>query len=346
MMYAPDQDRYLVAWRHYTSASQYDVYGQRLSGTGDFVGSAFAIATGPASTLQTPTDIVYNSQSNQFLVLWQDGRSGKLHVFGRHVSLTGSLGSETQITSVTSTNQKSGVGAYNAANDQYLVVWATSDSKILARRMTGGGVVTTTDTILLSSNPSITTFGNTTSFNATITAGTNVFYSWNFGDNTSGYGAAPNHTYAQPGTYTATITATNSDNLLTAATVVTIYQSAVADFVGTPVSGTVPLSVTFTNSSAFATSYLWQFGDGATSTAISPTHVYTQTGIYTVTLWAANPYSSDVLTRSAYITVLDNNPSVVIVKEGPAIVEAGEPITYTLTVTHNGQYNLCDIIQI
>lgn len=157
VMYAPGQDRYLVAWRHYTSASQYDVYGQRLSGTGDFVGSAFAIATGPASTLQTPTDIVYNSQSNQFLVLWQDGRSGKLHVFGRHVSLTGSLGSEFQITSVTTTDQKSGVGAYNATNNQYLVVWATSDSKILARRMTGGGVVTTTDTILLSSNTSIDT---------------------------------------------------------------------------------------------------------------------------------------------------------------------------------------------
>lgn len=157
VMYAPGQNSYLVAWRHYTSASQYDVYGQRLSGTGDFVGSAFAIATGPASTLQTPTDIVYNSQSSQFLVLWQDGRSGKLHVFGRHVSLTGSLGSEFQITSVTTTDQKAGVGAYNAANHQYLVVWATSDSKILARRLTGGGVVTTTDTILLSSNTSIDT---------------------------------------------------------------------------------------------------------------------------------------------------------------------------------------------
>jgi PKD repeat protein len=157
VIYAPGQDRFLVAWRHYTSASQYDLYGQRLSGTGDIVGSAFAIATGPASTLQTPTDIVYNSQSNQFLVLWQDGRSGKLHVWGRHVSLTGSLGSEFQITSVASTDQRAGVGAYNASNHQYLVVWATSDSKILARRMTGSGVVTTTDTILLSNNTSIDT---------------------------------------------------------------------------------------------------------------------------------------------------------------------------------------------
>ncbi|MEZ4953195.1 MAG: PKD domain-containing protein [Saprospiraceae bacterium] len=45
---------------------------------------------------------------------------------------------------------------------------------------------------------------------------------------------------------------------------------------GTPVS--------FTNQSTGASSYLWDFGDGATSTAVNPSHVYSSAGAYTVKL--------------------------------------------------------------
>lgn len=156
VIYAPGSDKYLVIWQHFSSGSQYDVYGQLLSGIGQLVGTAFAIATGPGSSGQTPTDIVYNTQSSQFLVLWEDNRDGVLNIWGRHVGLTGSLGTETQITSSTTFNEMQGVGAYNHDDDQYLVVWATKseegEQNLYARRLTGGGVVTTTDTITLTSN--------------------------------------------------------------------------------------------------------------------------------------------------------------------------------------------------
>ncbi len=48
------------------------------------------------------------------------------------------------------------------------------------------------------------------------------------------------------------------------------------------------LEYTFTNSSTGATSYLWDFGDGNTSTEESPTHVYDTHNVYTVTLTATN----------------------------------------------------------
>ena len=48
------------------------------------------------------------------------------------------------------------------------------------------------------------------------------------------------------------------------------------------------LEYTFSNSSAGATSYVWDFGDGNTSTEESPTHVYDTHNIYTVTLTATN----------------------------------------------------------
>ena len=64
--------------------------------------------------------------------------------------------------------------------------------------------------------------------------------------------------------------------------------------------------VKFTNlSSAKAVSYLWEFGDGTTSTEKSPLHIYQKSGSYTVKLTAQGKVDSDV----AEMTVLVNDES-------------------------------------
>jgi len=75
------------------------------------------------------------------------------------------------------------------------------------------------------------------------------------------------------------------------------------DFSAAPLSGTVPLTVTFTNATGGAAPYLWDFGDEVTSTLVSPVHPYTRTGVYTISLAADGPGGSDTLTRTNYITV-------------------------------------------
>lgn len=50
-------------------------------------------------------------------------------------------------------------------------------------------------------------------------------------------------------------------------------------------------------------SYLWDFGDGHTSTESVHGHTYSQSGIYSVTLIASNSQGSDTLTKTDYITV-------------------------------------------
>jgi hypothetical protein len=80
----------------------------------------------------------------------------------------------------------------------------------------------------------------------------------------------------------------------------------VADFTGTPLSGTVPLSVAFTDTSTNSpTSWAWTFGDGGTSTSQNPTHSYAVAGTYTVVLVATNATGSNTKTRTGYVTVSD-----------------------------------------
>ena len=58
----------------------------------------------------------------------------------------------------------------------------------------------------------------------------------------------------------------------------------------------------FTNTSTgdFTTSQ-WDFGDGATSTEINPTHTYTVPGTYTVTLTVGDGTDTSTITKPAYI---------------------------------------------
>jgi hypothetical protein len=69
---------------------------------------------------------------------------------------------------------------------------------------------------LQASSDSPTPLGNATSFVASVTTGTNLSYTWNFGDGTLGSGANPTRIYAQPGVFDVLVTANNSVSQATA----------------------------------------------------------------------------------------------------------------------------------
>jgi uncharacterized repeat protein (TIGR01451 family) len=73
-------------------------------------------------------------------------------------------------------------------------------------------------------NDSPTPLGEPTTLTTTITAGSNVTYTWAFGDNDTGSGAVVSHTYPDVGLYTAVVTASNSVGEVTTTTTVTITQ--------------------------------------------------------------------------------------------------------------------------
>ena len=62
--------------------------------------------------------------------------------------------------------------------------------------------------------------------------------------------------------------------------------------------------VNFTDTSiGFPTSWIWEFGDGATSVVQNPTHIYTVDGSYDVQLIVSNQYGSDTILKTNYIIV-------------------------------------------
>lgn len=78
----------------------------------------------------------------------------------------------------------------------------------------------------------------------------------------------------------------------------------IADFIGSPTTGPMPLTVQFTDQSAGTiTSRLWDFGDGQTSTTTNPSHTYQNPGTYTVKLTVTGPDGSDTQIRTDYIQV-------------------------------------------
>ena len=92
-----------------------------------------------------------------------------------------------------------------------------------------------------------------------------------------------------------------------------------ASFTANPTTGDAPLNVTFTDTSTGGpTSWAWNFGDGATSTAQNPTHTYTAAGTYNVTLVATNAGGSDTATGT--ITVTRPPPAGDIVRESVSTV--------------------------
>ncbi len=75
---------------------------------------------------------------------------------------------------------------------------------------------------LRAQNSSPAALNEVITFTASITAGTNVSYTWQFGDGGRAVGQEVSRVYTQVGTYTATVVASNSTNTMTATTVVSI----------------------------------------------------------------------------------------------------------------------------
>lgn len=210
------------------------------------------------------------------------------------------------------------------------VVTATSGSTVLTDTTDVSIEISIAD--LASDNDSPTALGQATALSATISAGTNVSYEWDFDDGSTGSGANVSHTYSAVGSYTATVTATNgisNDSTTTTVTVDETIAGISADNDSPTVLGdTTSFSVITTAGSNL--SYEWDFGDDSPpESGRVITHTYAAVGSYTTTVTGTNSVSSDTTTT----TVLIEEAIAGLSAENDSPTALGDTTTLTGTIS-------------
>ena len=152
-------------------------------------------------------------------------------------------------------------------------------------------------------------------------------YAWNFGDGSAvAAGATSSHVYQSVGSFTVTLTVTDSKGATgTASRTITVTANAppTAAFTAMPTSGLAPLTVTFDASASSdpdntIAAYAWNFGDGsAVAAGATSSHVYQSAGSFTVTLTVTDSKGATG-TASRTITVTANAPPIAAFTAAPA----------------------------
>jgi PKD repeat protein len=151
--------------------------------------------------------------------------------------------------------------------------------------------------------------------------GAALTYSWDFGDGGTSLRQNPDHTYLQPGTYTAKVTVRDPKGATGTATVEIVVtnppgnKAPTVQAAGDPAAGKPPLTVQFSASGSDpdgdTLSYAWDFGDGGKSFVQNPSHTYMTAGSYTATV-TVNDGRGGTATATVAVTVGNRGPTVTL----------------------------------
>jgi len=184
-------------------------------------------------------------------------------------------------------------GADSIIKNQYITVYANPTVNF-----------TSTDTV--GCIPHFAQFNS----NCTPGSGSITNYNWDFGDGVGSTLPNPSHVYSSSGNFTVTLRVTNNHGCVTTfskTNYIHVGGLVNADFTNTNAGICSPTAtINFTNISTgpAALSYSWNFGDGATSILTNPTHTYSNTGTYTVSLIAVSPQGcADTIVKTNLISI-------------------------------------------
>jgi PKD repeat protein len=133
-----------------------------------------------------------------------------------------------------------------------------------------------------------------------------VSWQWDFGDGGGSSLQNPNYDYTTAGNFSVSLIVSDINgcqSLLTELDLIDVYNVPTANFIADiPFSCNSNELVSFTNNTLGSATYIWDFGDGNTSTQPNPIHNYA-TGLYSVILTATVGSCTDTLVLTNYIEV-------------------------------------------
>ncbi len=163
-------------------------------------------------------------------------------------------------------------------------------------------------------------------------------FSWDFGDGSVSTAISPTHTYNLVGNYAVTLTVTNSLGCSASKTntgYIQVPSGVIPNFSDSLSSScTPPTTVYFNNQSVFGgtATFIWDFGDGQTSNATSPSHIYAAAGNYPVKLTVqSNLGCTDSYTDNLNISASGANSKF----SAPDSICVGLPASFTNTSSPN-----------
>ncbi|MBC8172592.1 MAG: PKD domain-containing protein, partial [Chitinophagales bacterium] len=165
-----------------------------------------------------------------------------------------------------------------------------------------------------------------------------LYYEWDFGDGTTSTSLDPSHTYTTYGDYDVTLITTNSDgctDTIFLEDYIQVNPTAPVDFAVSPDTICVGESVNFNNLSGLAVgTWLWDFGDGSTSTAFETNHTYTAAGVYDVSLFGDFGGGCEGMVNYDNLITVLATPTVSFTSTDPtAVCELPYTVTFTPDVT-------------
>ena len=177
-----------------------------------------------------------------------------------------------------------------------------------------------------------------------LSTGSPILWDWDFGDGTTSNEKNPVHVYNKAGQYSVTLTLNNSGitSAVTKSSYIDVsngFDAPVASFSASSTSGSVPLTVSFSDQSTGSlNSWNWNFGDGNYSKEQNPEHTYSKAGQYSVTMTASNAYGSNALTKSSYIDV-SNVLNAPVTDFSASTTSGNVPLTVSFTDQSTGSPN-------
>jgi gliding motility-associated-like protein len=173
---------------------------------------------------------------------------------------------------------------------------------------------------------------------------------WYFGDGTTGSTQDPSHNYITSGSYNVSLFVTDQNDCTTQVThngVVQVANDPVVSFqADNPTWCTAPHTVNFTSSVTtsfgLGSTLVWDFGDGsAVGSGASPTHIYSSTGVYDVTLTVTDDYGCEtIVVIDDYIRVTEAVPEYSVL-EG-TVVCLGEDVHFVNETGYSCLWNFGD----
>jgi gliding motility-associated-like protein len=189
--------------------------------------------------------------------------------------------------------------------------------------------------------PMVVAFTNTSTGNPTS-------FSWNFGNGNTSTSASPTTSYTVPGTYTVTLTATNASgsNTKTSTNLIVVKQVPTVSFGASPLAACPGAAISYFPSVTWnapgSGTYVWDFGDGGSSTSSSPTHSYSASGTYTVKLTATNSVNCPSTDTQANLITIYPKPVADFTATDTAICALSGSTTFISTSTGSGLSYLWD----